>query len=183
MAAFPREVELDGGADRAFRLVQNGFVTKFHRPAVLDESVRWLTENGYHVVSVDAAGWQDARDMLRALGHALSFPDYYGRNLDAFNDCLGDVAALEYGTDDNATGTVLVLLHYDAILAKEPHAAQVVLECFAEAARRAALFGHRMLCLVQSDDPELSIKPVGSTAVGWNAAEASTSSRLSDRPG
>jgi RNAse (barnase) inhibitor barstar len=38
-------------------------------------------------------GWvaQTKRELLTALGEALQFPDYYGRNLDALRDCLRDL--------------------------------------------------------------------------------------------
>ncbi|MBM0128216.1 barstar family protein [Pimelobacter simplex] len=51
--------------------------------------------------AVEQAGWAfgyvdgvalDARaDVLRAIGGALGFPDHYGANLDALNDCLRDL--------------------------------------------------------------------------------------------
>ncbi|AMM31477.1 Barstar family protein [Sinomonas atrocyanea] len=33
------------------------------------------------------------REVLAAFGTALGFPDYYGANLDALNDCLQDLAS------------------------------------------------------------------------------------------
>jgi hypothetical protein len=41
--------------------------------------------------------------------YLLQFPDCYGRNLDAFNDCMGDVTAFQYGARPDAAGLVLVL--------------------------------------------------------------------------
>jgi hypothetical protein len=38
------------------------------------------------------------------LAALLEFPDYYGRNLDALNDCLRDVAAADYGVRDGGPG-------------------------------------------------------------------------------
>jgi len=52
--------------------------------------------------TVEHAGWtcghvdgwthQGGREVLTAIGEALGFPDYYGRNLDALWDCLTDLA-------------------------------------------------------------------------------------------
>lgn len=51
--------------------------------------------------TLKVAGWSLAHldsvvetkeEVLAAIGEALSFPDHYGRNLDALWDCLGDVA-------------------------------------------------------------------------------------------
>ena len=36
-------------------------------------------------------GGVDRRDVLRRLGRALRFPDYYGQNMDAAWDCLTDL--------------------------------------------------------------------------------------------
>lgn len=109
--------------------------------------------------------------MHRELAAALDFPDYYGHNVDALNDCMGDVAAGDYGAPADATGLVLVLTNFDTFAASHGPTAQALLDIFASQARNAALFGHRMICLVQSDDPKLSFEPVGATEVVWNDAE------------
>jgi RNAse (barnase) inhibitor barstar len=58
--------------------------------------------------SVELAGWrfahysgwvhEDKAAVLEGLGVALSFPDHYGRNLDALADCLKDLVAPGRGT-------------------------------------------------------------------------------------
>ncbi|WP_223205772.1 barstar family protein [Streptomyces xanthii] len=66
----------------------NGFVTLFCRRSLLEECTSWLDDHGYHVTTLDAAA-----DLRMGVGAALDFPDHYGRSLDAFNDCFGDVAS------------------------------------------------------------------------------------------
>jgi len=169
MASFDQDDELSG--DRAFRLVYNSFVTMFRDGRLLAETLDWLTGHGYQVADVDAGACQDTKGLLDLLAEALDFPDYFGRNLDALNDCMRDVIAGDYGFDVNATGFVLVFRRYDVFAALEPRAAHAVLDIFAKQARDAALVGHRMMCLVQSDDPNLRFEPVGATPVLWNDAE------------
>lgn len=41
---------------------------------------------------VDGAALDTVAGVLRAIGEALAFPDHYGQNLDALNDCLRDLA-------------------------------------------------------------------------------------------
>ena len=169
MAPFDPDADFSQAAD--WRLVLNGFVTLFWNPAILGETMAWLVEHGYQVVTADAATWTTDADLHRELAALLDFPDYYGANLDALNDCLSDVAAYEYGTTRDATGLVLVLRHYDAFAARSERTAKVVLDIFADRARFGALIGHRMLCLVQSDDPDIRFEPVGASSVTWNDQE------------
>lgn len=165
------------GQDRAFLLLRDSAVTLFHKQAVLDETTQWLREQGYQVVEFDAASWSDVSGMHRDLAQALTFPDYYGHNLDAFNDCLRDVASLEYGWDQSATGLVLVFTGYDTFAADHRDVAQTVLQIMARNSRLAALYGGRMICLVQSSDPDLHVGAVGATPVSWNLAERFDSER------
>jgi hypothetical protein len=102
---------------------------------------------------------------------ALDFLEYFGRNLNAFNDCTRDVVTGDYRSDLGATGFVLVLRHYDALIRREAEAAHAVVDIIANQCRNGALIGHRMICLLQSDDPKLHLPPVGATPGLWNDAE------------
>lgn len=55
----------------------------------IDDLSQQLGQRGWHVGVV--SGGTSLREALDALGAALDFPDYYGRNLDALEDCLRDV--------------------------------------------------------------------------------------------
>jgi RNAse (barnase) inhibitor barstar len=161
-----------------FRLVHNTFVTMFWRAALLDETVGWLREHAYRVVEFDAGSWSSAADMYEDVAVALNFPDYLGRNLDALNDCMRDVASGDYGWDaDTHTGLVIVLRAFDAFTAVDRRTAQHMLDIFADQARCAILIGHRIICLVQSNDPRLAFDPVGAMPVMWNDAESLNSRR------
>ncbi|WP_019900466.1 barstar family protein [Salinispora arenicola] len=178
MSAF--DADLSG--DVAFRLLAPSFVRLFWRISVLNTAVDALRDRGYQVVQLDASAWLQEADLHRDIAAALDFPDYYGRNLDALNDCLRDVVTYDYGTSREVTGLVLVFTGYDAFAGSCPRAAQIVLDILADQARSAALIGHRMGCLVQSNDPSIRFDPVGATPVMWNDAEWLDSSRQQVRP-
>ena len=42
-------------------------------------------------IIIDEANFSSVAEVHSFLADELSFPDYYGANLDALNDCLGDV--------------------------------------------------------------------------------------------
>jgi hypothetical protein len=144
---------------------------------VLKTSCEQLKELGYDIVSVDASGWHIQGALHSDIAAALDFPEYYGRNLNALRDCLRDVAECSYGAREDAAGLVLTISRFDVLATHDLGAAEGVLDAFTDAARTALLFGHRMLLLLQSDDPELEIPPVGSTSVRWNPAERLRSKR------
>ncbi|MGH2768386.1 MAG: barstar family protein [Actinomycetota bacterium] len=169
MGAFRNEPEEWQRLDWA--LLQVGSVSLFWRREVLDEAVRWLEENGYAIRQMDAAGWRSDDDLHDAMSRALDFPDYYGRNLNALLDCLEDVATYEYGSDPTSSGTAVVVLGYDAFTAWDKDLAQRVLHLVALAGRRALLVGHRMIFLIQSNDPKLRFEDVGAQPVRWNPKE------------
>jgi hypothetical protein len=84
---------------------------------------------------------------------------------------MRDVVTFDYGTSPEATGLVLAFTGYDRFATHCPRAAQIVLDIMAVRARSAALIGHRMMCLVQTDDPNIEFDRVGAMPVMWNDAE------------
>jgi Barstar (barnase inhibitor) len=175
MVAFDPEADLS--EDRALRLLINTSVTLFWRPQALGEITAWLTEHGYQVTRIDASTWSAERDLHRDVAATLGFPDYYGRNLDALNDCMRDVVSQDYGWAPNTTGLALVFTGYDAFTARCPREAQTVLDIMAYHSRGAALFGRRLMCLVQSNDRHVRFAPVGATPVIGSDAERLDSER------
>ena len=105
MAAFDPETDLT--QDRAFRLLSNTSVTLFWGLQVLEETVAWLSAHGYQVTAIDASRWSTEHDLHGDIAEALSFPDYYGRNLDALNDCMRDVVSQDYRWAPETRGLAL----------------------------------------------------------------------------
>jgi RNAse (barnase) inhibitor barstar len=75
-----------------------------------------LLTAGFDVRQLDGRDVRDERTLLVQLGRALSFPDYYGQNWDAFIDCVGDLAEMA------STPIALVWLKADGLLMVDPHA-------------------------------------------------------------
>jgi RNAse (barnase) inhibitor barstar len=79
----------------------------------------------------------DKLSTLDAIGAALSFPDYFGRNLDALYDCLTDLSWLPSGEH------VLVWVGSDALKAAEPKAYLGVRSVLSDAQRALGPGGDR----------------------------------------
>ena len=169
MAIFRSEPEDFQRLD--WTLLQNGAVTLYFRPQVLAEDVAWLKEHDYRVDTFECSDWIGESDMHEALSCGLEFPGYYGRNLDALNDCMGDIEIPE------ESGRVLVFKRYDSFAANNPDVAWSVLDIMELNSRHLLLFGRRLIILIQSDDPGISFDPVGGRSVGWNRREWLNKSR------
>ena len=168
MSAF--EPGDDQSDDLAFELLSESPVTMFWRSELFADATARLEADGYQVVTLSAADWTVGA-MHTALAEAFAFPDYYGRNLDALDECLSDVVNQEYGWDPGASGLVIALSGYEGFVELDRRTANVVLDLIAGHSRRAAVLGRRLLCLVQSGDPNLVLEPVGASIPRWNRAE------------
>jgi hypothetical protein len=169
VASFERRPEEWNRLD--YRLLRDSPVTLYYRRSVLEEDLRWLESEKYEIYRLDADRWTTVEAFHDAASNVLRFPDYYGRNLDAFNDCLSDVEIPEAG------GAALAFLGFDRFAARFPEAAWTVCDILAHRSRQALLYGRRLLALVQSDDPRIRFDVVGATPVGWNPREWSNATR------
>ncbi|WP_232663008.1 barstar family protein [Pseudonocardia sp. TRM90224] len=70
----------------------------------------------------------DRRSLFTKVGAALQFPGYYGRNLDALEECVRDLSWLPAGE------VVLVWEDDAALLAADPATHRAVLEILTDAA-------------------------------------------------
>ncbi|MFF5243837.1 barstar family protein [Streptosporangium sp. NPDC000095] len=169
MAVFDQDARSTHHLD--YRLMAGSPVTLFWHQAILNEAIDWLVAHGYQVVRLDASGWLEEGDLHRDFASALGFPAHYGGSLVALGDCLGDVAVCDYGVKPEATGLVLVLIGYDRFAVRFSEVAEMVLDIIACNSWTAMLMGHRMFCLVQSDDPRIVFGPLGGAYARWNDRE------------
>lgn len=148
-----------------WRLLQNGAVSLYARSAILEEDLAWLAAHAYAIDRFDCRTWTAVGEIHTALATALKFPDYYGENLDALNDCLSTLPI------PDESGRVIVLEHFDVPARSLSATAHALLDIIAAQARQHLLFGRRLLALVQTDEPKLAFPPVGATSVTWNPRE------------
>ncbi len=121
----------------------------------------------------DASQWKNEKQMHEALAAGLSFPDYYGKNLDALDECICEDVSVPY-----QGGLILVFRRYDhfartvQIDASVGRSfAEIVLHVFARAVRYHMLFGRRLMIIVQSDDPQVRFDNLAPVFASWNPRE------------
>ena len=69
--------------------VGRGFIHRLPQDA--DAGVSDLERLGFRVFRLDGTKIKDRETFHRQVAEAFAFPDYYGRNWDAFNECFGEM--------------------------------------------------------------------------------------------
>ena len=155
----------DETASLEFRLLQNGCVVLYHNPFLMEDHANQLVRSGWQFKEVYVAQAGTSEEFFDRVSMALDFPDYFGRNLDAFRDCLGDIPFPAGGR------LALGLIRFDLVTKQDAQFAHAILDICAEAERRWLMNGKRILFLIQSSDPDLRFPPVGATTPLWNFEE------------
>jgi RNAse (barnase) inhibitor barstar len=97
-------------------------------PANAEAIAHAAAANGFVLWRVDLADVREKGELLTALARAIGFPDWFGGNWDALQDCLGDLSWRP------APGYVVVLEHCGGFAERAPKEFQTGLEIFSAAA-------------------------------------------------
>lgn len=52
---------------------------------------KYLERKDYFIAAIDGIQCKTIESFLIEIGRAFSFPDYYGKNVNALNDCINDL--------------------------------------------------------------------------------------------
>ncbi len=63
----------------------------------VDHALDAFNEEGFTVVDIRASAVHAERDLVAVLGRSLQFPEYFGNNWDALDECLADLSWLPAG--------------------------------------------------------------------------------------
>jgi RNAse (barnase) inhibitor barstar len=102
-----------------------------------------VEEAGWRFVRLDTSTVLDKTGFLDRAAEAFGFPDYFGRNWDAFADSLGDI-------DDNP-GTVVVWDGWREFASRDEASFDVALEVLRE--RAVSSDDGRLVVLMRGDGP------------------------------
>jgi ribonuclease inhibitor len=78
--------------------------------------------------SVDLSGVKSRDDLHNLIAQVFSFPDYYGRNWDAFDECIADIGR----------PVSIVVTGFESLRFALPREAKLFVECLRLAAKKAA---------------------------------------------
>lgn len=145
-------------------ILKDGPICKYYRNSILDTDVNWFWENKFDVYDINVNKWNkiNYHEKLRS---SLNFPDYYGGNLDAFKDCIGDIHNPRY------SGVVIVFRQFDQFLNNAGKSAETILDIISVESRLWLLNGQKLIALIQSNNPNLELPKLGGASPNWNASE------------
>ncbi|HDR7345125.1 MULTISPECIES: barstar family protein [Bacillus cereus group] len=145
------------------QLLLNGSVKLFWKNEILDEFISNISREGFDTYTFDCSKWNKT-NYHNDLANTLKFPDYYGKNLNAFDDCLSDMVPKEIGI-------VLVFKNYDLFTKKEPEVAYHILDIVQINSWRFLLEDVKLLAFVQSNDATIDFPDLGGMSAEWNNKE------------
>lgn len=145
-------------------ILVNGSVMMFWQQSIMEKFIEGIKNEGFDVYYLDCENWDNSTCLIE-IGKTLQFPNYYGRNLDAFNDCLSDIVL-------NDEGLVLVFKNFDKFNAKCKDIAYHLLDII-QINSWKLLVGNqkKLIAFLHSNDPRLQIQSVGALPVLWNNEE------------
>lgn len=127
-------------------------VTADQRPAI-GSAARGL---GFALRTVDLASAGGKPDLMGAVSRALAFPEWFGANWDALEDCLTDMSWLP------APGYAVLMSGCERYRASDPEGFQTALDIFADASqfwRAEGVAFWTLVDLPQAGAPRLKLLP------------------------
>jgi len=96
-----------------------------------DSIIEACQEENWHCFYINGREVKDKPTFLQNCGKAMSFPEYFGGNWDAFEECVNDLEWLE-----PANGYVLLYDHVVQFARKEPEEWKMAHNILAESVQR-----------------------------------------------
>ncbi|MEL7119554.1 MAG: barstar family protein [Bacteroidota bacterium] len=147
-----------------YYILRDGSISMYHKQTFLSQDIHELEKIGYRIVDFNTSKWTK-KTVHRHLKEGLDFPDYYGENLNAFDDCIWDLITSE------KKGLVLVFRFFDEFVSLDKSYSEGLLDVLACQARSWLLHQKGLICLLHSSDPNLFFHKLGGLSPQWNRNE------------
>lgn len=109
-----------------------------------------VDQPGFSLVEIDLEGTRDRTGFFRKMAAALAFPGHFGHNLDAFYDCLTDLAG------GHRKGLVLVLNGASGFACGEPEEFGAAVDAMRDAADYWKTQDKTLIAAIELDQPVLA---------------------------
>lgn len=156
----------EGQAPRpASPTLATGAVGIIYDRTVLGAALNDLNARAYRVAAFDCRRWSNPLTAGQELGAALGMPESLPRTIPVVGNYIQELARSDAPFGDQRLRMAVVLGVYDDFLSRHRADALMLLDELGQASRMGLLFQHRILVLVQSDDPDLDVVAVPTTTI------------------
>jgi RNAse (barnase) inhibitor barstar len=120
--------------------------------AAVTELTRICKKKGFAFFHIEGQKIEGKEQFLNAVSVAMHFPDYFGNNWDAFEDCLTDLDWID------AKGYVIYFDHTDGFASHHESQLETVAELFQDAVTYWNGEGKPMVVLLSGSQPAEGVK-------------------------
>jgi RNAse (barnase) inhibitor barstar len=149
---------------RDLEILKDGPICLYHNDDILNKDFSWFNDNNFEVIDMNCQTWTK-NNFHKKIKGAMFFPEYYGENLNAFHDCLSEMHNTKY------RGLILIFRNFDNIVEQYRATSEGILDSIARTSREWLVDGHKLICLIQSNDPDLHLPELGGLSPAWNGSE------------
>jgi hypothetical protein len=137
-----------------------GAVGIIYDRAVLGAAMNDLQAKAYRVAAFDCRRWSNPLAAGQELGMAFGMPESLPRTIPVVGNYMEEIARSDSPFGDLRLRMAVVLGVFDDFLRRHRADALMLLDELGQASRMAQLFQHRILVIIQSDDPALEVVAV-----------------------
>lgn len=148
-----------------YQLLLDGGVALYYQHEVLGEDVAWLALEKYELLQFDDGAMESLDSFHFEARLKFGAPETYEPTYEGFRGAASALEIPEVG------GVALVFVGVDELAASDPISALRLFDVISDVSREFMLQGRRLVCLAQSDEPDLDLGPIGGKPLDWNPRE------------
>ena len=145
-----------------FELVRDGCINLFYKTEVYLNTIEKLKNESIDIYVFDAIDWNKEENFYSSFSKGMNFPDYFGNNLDAINDCLGDLIN---------KNIAICISNYENFMIKCQKQANILPKIILTNCWEAILQENVMLMLIQTNNGSISFNDIKEFPPKWNQKE------------